>query len=299
MQPMSHRSHQGFLLEDWRVPSRQVYDQATFLPGTPSMSRPMRRLLCAGLLLLIPGLSLAADNAAAAGPQPPVTDRSLAESTCVIGEEAFVPGDYYYCLAGQSYGEKNYGQSRRFFTTAAGWASKPAQFMLGLMAFNGDQQAVNRPLGLAWLALAAERGQPRFSSALAAARSRASAADWAAAQATLAQLQPTYGDAKAAPRAEEPYRLGMQQLLTPWGMLRGHTFHYSKLQSEAQEVARSSRPGQAAESGKGEAVYQQGSIHASYFHAWFPSCPQAVAALLGVDMPVVDPQAWRCEALNA
>ncbi|WP_243854131.1 cobyrinate a,c-diamide synthase [Comamonas sp. JUb58] len=93
--------------------------------------------------------------------------------------------------------------------------------------------------------------------------------------------------------------LGMQQLLTPWGMLRGHTFHYSKLQSEAQEVARSSRPGQAAESGKGEAVYQQGSIHASYFHAWFPSCPQAVAALLGVDMPVVDPQAWRCEALNA
>lgn len=93
--------------------------------------------------------------------------------------------------------------------------------------------------------------------------------------------------------------LGMQQLLTPWGMLRGHTFHYSKLQSEALEVARSSRPGQAAESGKGEAVYRQGSIHASYFHAWFPSCPQAVAALLGVDMPVVDPQAWQAVALNA
>ena len=93
--------------------------------------------------------------------------------------------------------------------------------------------------------------------------------------------------------------LGMQQLLTPWGMLRGHTFHYSKLQSEAQQVARSSRPGQAADSGKGEAVYQQGSIHASYFHAWFPSCPQAVAALLGVNMPVVDPQAWQAVALNA
>ncbi|WP_312410158.1 cobyrinate a,c-diamide synthase [Comamonas sp.] len=93
--------------------------------------------------------------------------------------------------------------------------------------------------------------------------------------------------------------LGMQQLLTPWGMLRGHTFHYSKLQSEAQQVARSSRPGQAADSGKGEAVYQQGCIHASYFHAWFPSCPQAVAALLGVEMPVVDSQAWHSGALNA
>ena len=90
--------------------------------------------------------------------------------------------------------------------------------------------------------------------------------------------------------------LGMQQLATPWGLLRGHTFHYSRLESEAAEVGRSSRPGKAVEPDKGEAVYSQGSIHASYFHAWFPSCPQAVAALLGVDMPVVDAAAWRNSA---
>lgn len=78
--------------------------------------------------------------------------------------------------------------------------------------------------------------------------------------------------------------LGMQQLATPWGVLRGHTFHYSRLDSDAGLVARSSRPGQEPESGKGEAVYCHGSIHASYFHAWFPSCPQAVAALLGADV---------------
>ena len=30
-----------------------------------------------------------------------------------------------------------------------------------------------------------------------------------------------------------------------------------------------------------EALYQQGSIHASYFHAWFPSSPEAVAHLMG------------------
>lgn len=29
----------------------------------------------------------------------------------------------------------------------------------------------------------------------------------------------------------------------------------------------------------GEAVYQAGSLKASYFHAYFPSCPAAVAAL--------------------
>jgi cobyrinic acid a,c-diamide synthase len=31
----------------------------------------------------------------------------------------------------------------------------------------------------------------------------------------------------------------------------------------------------------GEALYRLGSIHASYFHAWFPSSPVAVAHLLG------------------
>ncbi len=33
--------------------------------------------------------------------------------------------------------------------------------------------------------------------------------------------------------------------------------------------------------GLGEAVYRHGSIHASYFHAWFPSSMASVAQLLG------------------
>ena len=86
--------------------------------------------------------------------------------------------------------------------------------------------------------------------------------------------------------------LGMQQLATPWGLLRGHTFHYSRLDSQLPAVGRSSRPGQTAEAGKGEALYRHGSLHASYFHAWFPSCPRAVAALLGAPVPVTDAQAW-------
>ncbi|WP_371736305.1 cobyrinate a,c-diamide synthase [Acidovorax sp. SRB_14] len=75
--------------------------------------------------------------------------------------------------------------------------------------------------------------------------------------------------------------LGPQQL--DWGgqVLRGHTFHYSTLASGAPEVARTARPGEASAPGAGEALYRHGSIHASYFHAWFPSSPAAVAALLG------------------
>ncbi len=91
--------------------------------------------------------------------------------------------------------------------------------------------------------------------------------------------------------------LGVQQLSTPWGVLRGHTFHYSRLQSDSLlEVARSSRPGQVPEAGKGEAMYCHGSVHASYFHAWFPSCPQAIAALLGAGDPAARQAVWAAWA---
>ena len=75
--------------------------------------------------------------------------------------------------------------------------------------------------------------------------------------------------------------LGPQQVTVAGHTLRGHTFHYSTSASSAPVVARTSRPNEAAAPDVGEALYQQGSIHASYFHAWFPSSPEAVAQLLG------------------
>lgn len=79
--------------------------------------------------------------------------------------------------------------------------------------------------------------------------------------------------------------LGPQQLAWQGHTLRGHTFHYSTLASDAPAVARTARPGEGAMPGAGEALYRHGSIHASYFHAWFASSPAAVAALLGGDAP--------------
>ncbi len=73
--------------------------------------------------------------------------------------------------------------------------------------------------------------------------------------------------------------LGPQQLALGGDVLRGHTFHYSTLESSAAVRARTTRPADVP--GAGEAVYRHGGIHASYFHAWFPSSPAAVARLLG------------------
>ncbi len=79
--------------------------------------------------------------------------------------------------------------------------------------------------------------------------------------------------------------LGPQQLAWEGHTLRGHTFHYSTLASDVPQVARTARPGEASAPGVGEALYRQGSIHASYFHAWFESSPTAVAALFRGDIP--------------
>ena len=70
--------------------------------------------------------------------------------------------------------------------------------------------------------------------------------------------------------------LGSQGLTTAQGLLRGHTFHYSRLETPAQPVAHTVKHPSGAQ---GEAVYRLGSLSASYFHAYFPSCPEAVAAL--------------------
>jgi len=70
--------------------------------------------------------------------------------------------------------------------------------------------------------------------------------------------------------------LGSQGLQTPQGLLRGHTFHYSQLFTDQEPLAQTVKhPSGAA----GEAVYRVGSLTASYFHAYFPSCPAAVAAM--------------------
>jgi cobyrinic acid a,c-diamide synthase len=73
--------------------------------------------------------------------------------------------------------------------------------------------------------------------------------------------------------------LGPQQLTLPSGTLRGHTFHYSTTQTTLQAVTRTARPDTAPAPDAGEAVWQEGAVRASYFHAWFPSCPAAAVAL--------------------
>ena len=67
-------------------------------------------------------------------------------------------------------------------------------------------------------------------------------------------------------------RAQLMQLRGRWGDAERE----ARLASERLQVQRMDRE-------TGEAIYQHGSVHASYFHAWFPSHPRAVAALLGAE----------------
>jgi len=62
------------------------------------------------------------------------------------------------------------------------------------------------------------------------------------------------------------------------GTLRGHTFHYSTVETPAA-VTVHTQAARGGAIGRGEAVYVQGPVRASYFHAWFPSSPVAAARL--------------------
>lgn len=70
--------------------------------------------------------------------------------------------------------------------------------------------------------------------------------------------------------------LGPQGLPTEDGVLRGHTFHYSKLTTTVAPAAHTIKHPSAIQ---GEAWYRVGSLTASYFHAYYPSNPAAAAAL--------------------
>ena len=70
--------------------------------------------------------------------------------------------------------------------------------------------------------------------------------------------------------------LGMYSITLPEGVLRGHSFHYSRMETDIEPLALSAgaRPGS-----KEEPAYRSGRLHASYMHHYFPSNPEAAARL--------------------
>lgn len=69
--------------------------------------------------------------------------------------------------------------------------------------------------------------------------------------------------------------LGLQALDTPGGPLRGHTFHYSRIETPLVPRSTARNPN----GGPGEAMFRHGSLWASYVHGYFPSAPAVAVAM--------------------
>jgi len=129
----------------------------------------------------------------------------VAQIPCPSGLERFLPGSYYYCVGRRDLARGHAARSRGMLRIASSWGSKPAQFLLGIGYYKGDSWPANRPLGLAWMGLAAERRDPAYTAIFASAWQHATAQEQSTAQALWQSMLPTYGDARAAHRAELRY----------------------------------------------------------------------------------------------
>lgn len=149
------------------------------------MTRLGIRLLCAALFATFAG------SAVAQVPLRLVNEPSSREGS----------GNYFLTLGEREFAR---GRPKRAFAhweLSAYWGHKIAQYNMGLMYFKGVGVTRDRARGLAWLTLAAERGDVPFVKALAWARARTEPADADRAQAILEELSTRYADAVALPRA--------------------------------------------------------------------------------------------------
>jgi cobyrinic acid a,c-diamide synthase len=76
--------------------------------------------------------------------------------------------------------------------------------------------------------------------------------------------------------------LGYQSSPLPGGVLRGHTFHHSTMETSLAPWGHGER---LYNTSAGEAIYRQNRLIASYLHNYFPSNPRAAAGLFSGERP--------------
>lgn len=112
------------------------------------------------------------------------------------------PGVKFYEEGMAAYHHKDYRHAVYMLKLAASLAYKPAEYNLGVMYFQGEGVAVDRPLGTAWMFLAAERNTPDY---VYARHMMVESLDYngrSKALELLQQMRPKYGDKVALQRAK-------------------------------------------------------------------------------------------------
>lgn len=162
-----------------------------------------------GLLLLL--LSLA----------PPAQAQLMPHSTASAEPESrFNRGNYFLRKGEQAFRRGHYASAEHRWEISAYMGHKVAQYNLGLMYFKGVGVKPDRARGVAFLAVAAERGDAPLEQALAWAYGQLQPEEIARANAIWRnELKPRYADDVAMPRAMSVWRM---DLVMTTGSHTGH-----------------------------------------------------------------------------
>ncbi|HKZ09175.1 MAG TPA: sel1 repeat family protein [Rhodanobacteraceae bacterium] len=112
------------------------------------------------------------------------------------------PGVKFFTLGMQAFRKGDYRHAIDMYKVAASWAYKPAEYNLAVMYFKGQGVPVDRPLGAAWMILAAERGDSRYVQARDMMVTLLGKSEFMQTDAHWGALKKTYGDAVAMRRAK-------------------------------------------------------------------------------------------------
>jgi hypothetical protein len=112
------------------------------------------------------------------------------------------PGEYYFALGVQAAKKGDYAHAMAMYKVAASWAYKPAEYNLGVMYLAGQGSTQDLPTAMAWMALAAERGDAQYVRAKQLVYAHLTPAQFDQANVIWRGLLPTYGDEVALPRAK-------------------------------------------------------------------------------------------------
>jgi hypothetical protein len=121
------------------------------------------------------------------------------------------PGVLFFGYGQRAFKKGDYRHAVDMYKVAASWAYKPAEYNLGVMYFKGQGVPVSRPLGAAWMVLAAERGNPMYVKVRDEMVTLLTKAQFAQTDELWGQLRKTYGDKVALRRAKAQWAFAKSQ----------------------------------------------------------------------------------------
>ncbi|HXE67047.1 MAG TPA: hypothetical protein VN630_08405 [Rhodanobacteraceae bacterium] len=119
------------------------------------------------------------------------------------------PGMKYFLDGAEAFSRKDYHHAIYMYKVAASWADKSAEYDLGLVYFRGEGVPVDRPLGAAWMVLAAESGNSLYVRARNLMVSLLTDAEFERMNELWNGLEKTYGDDGPALRRAKFYSAWM------------------------------------------------------------------------------------------